>query len=88
MAYRVQFTNAAERDFRKLPRPAQRRVQGAIELLKENPRPPRAKSLKGKLHDFYRVRTGPYRIVYTVEEDCLVVCIVRIGDRKDVYHRR
>ena len=88
MAYRVEFTTAAQRDFRKLPTPARKRVQGVIELLKETPRPPKAKLLKGKLHGFYRVRTGPYRVIYMVEEDRLVVCIVRIGGRKDVYQRR
>ena len=85
MAYRVELTRVARRQLAALPRPAQKRIQAAIELLRGNPRPPKCKRLKGRLHEFHRVRTGDYRIVYLIEDARLVVCVVTIAHRKDVY---
>ena len=85
MAYEIEFTPAADRAFRKLERSAQRRIDRALTLLAENPRPPKAEFLKGKFRGYLRVRTGDFRIIYVVEDDRLVVCVVRIGDRKDAY---
>jgi len=88
MAYRIEFTRSALRALRRLPAPARQRVKAAVELLKVTPRPPRVVRLKGGLRDVYRVRTGACRIVYLIEDDRLVICVVRIGHRKDVYRER
>jgi len=85
VAYKIEFTPAADRVFRKLERRAQRRIDQALALLADNPRPPKATFLKGKLRGYFRVRTGDFRIVYFVEDDRLVMCVVRIADRKDAY---
>ena len=85
MAYDVEFTPAAVRQLKKLAKPAQRRIQAVIELLRQTPRPPRCKRLGGKLKDLYRVRTGNYRVVYQVFDDRLVICVVAMAHRKDVY---
>jgi mRNA interferase RelE/StbE len=70
---------------KRIPKDAMRRIDAAILLLAENPRPPKAQRLQGPLRDYHRVRIGDYRIIYRIEDDRLVVCVVRIGDRKEVY---
>lgn len=67
-----------------LPRKEQQRVRAAIDLLADNPRPPGCVALTGEDHS-YRVRVGNYRIVYEVFDDRLVVQVVRVGHRRDVY---
>jgi mRNA interferase RelE/StbE len=54
-------------------------------LLAEDPRPPGARALQGR--PGLRVRVGDYRIIYTVEDDVLLVVVVRLGHRRDVYER-
>ena len=83
--YRVELRPAAARALRKLDPPAQRRVRGAIALLAQDPRPPGARALQGR--PGLRVRVGDYRIVYTVEDDVLLVVVVRLGHRRDVYEQ-
>ncbi len=85
MAYAIEFTPAAFRDVKSLPRDAQQRIDKVLLVLRVNPRPPKAEQLKGALRGYYRVRTGDYRIIYAIEDDRLVVCVVRAGNRKDVY---
>jgi len=85
VAYDIEFTTAALRQLRKLPRDGQRRIQGVIELLRETPRPPRCRLLKGRLRDLYRVRTGNFRVIYQVFDDRLLICVVALRDRKDAY---
>jgi mRNA interferase RelE/StbE len=82
-AYRIELRPAAVRALRKLDPLARRRVQGAIALLAQDPRPPAARALWGR--PGLRVRVGDYRIVYTVEDDVLLVVVVRLGHRRDVY---
>lgn len=84
-AYRIELRPAAARSLRKLDPQTSRRVQGAIALLAQDPRPPGARALQGRAG--LRVRVGDYRIIYTVEDDVLVVVVVRLGHRRDVYDR-
>jgi len=86
--FKIEFTPAAARQLKKLPKQAQQRILAVIDILKTNPRPPKAERLKGSLRGLLRVRTGDYRIIYFVENDRMVVCVVRIGDRKEIYRRR
>lgn len=86
MSYRVEFTTAAARQVRKLPRPARDRVLEAISGLRENPRPPAAKKLVGE-QTAWRIRIGDYRVIYDVFDGELVVTVVRAGHRRDVYDR-
>jgi mRNA interferase RelE/StbE len=62
----------------------QQRVAAAIELLRDDPRPPGVALLSGP-SGAWRVRVGVYRIIYRIEDDRLVVLVVRIGPRRDVY---
>jgi mRNA interferase RelE/StbE len=69
-----------------LPRREQQRVRAAIELLADNPRPPGCVALAGE-DRAYRVRTGDYRIGYEVLDRELIVQVVRIGHRREVYRQ-
>ncbi len=87
MTYRVEVAPAALRQLRKLDPPARRRVQAAIELLADQPRPSGAKKLGGGEGE-WRVRTGDYRIVYEVHDNVLLVLVVAVGHRREIYERR
>ena len=84
--YRVELARRAVRSLAALPRQEQQRIRAAIDLLASQPRPPTATKLAGERRA-YRVRVGDYRIVYEVFDDRLVVQVVRIGHRRDVYKR-
>lgn len=62
------------------------RLVEAIDKLAENPRPRGCKKLAGR-YDLYRIRVGRYRVVYAIRDEVLVVVIVAIGHRRDVYRR-
>ena len=90
MEYTVEFLPAAESDLRGFVRrvgKAQARViRDAILELGKTPRPDNARALQG-FKGILRVRTGNYRIVYRIEDRRLVVLVVAVGDRGDVYER-
>jgi mRNA interferase RelE/StbE len=86
MTYRVEVAPAAVRQLRKLDPPARRRVQAAIELLKEEPRPSGAKKLVGGDGE-WRVRTGDYRVVYEIRDSVLLILVVAVGHRRDIDRR-
>ncbi len=83
MSYEVELLPVAAREIRKLAPEAQRRVQAVIELLRENPRPPAARKLTGRVE--WRVRTGDYRVLYRIEDDRLLIVVVSAGHRREVY---
>lgn len=83
--YRIELRPAAIRALRKIDPQDRGRLQGAIALLAEDPRPPSSRPLRGR--DGYRVRVGDYRILYTVADDVLLVVVVALGHRRDVYER-
>jgi mRNA interferase RelE/StbE len=82
--YQVEIARRAVKALAALPRREQQRVRAAIDLLADNPRPPRCTKLVGE-DDAYRVRVGVYRVVYEVLDDRLLVHVVRVGHRRDVY---
>lgn len=82
--YRIELTRAAERDLRGLEKATLRRVDSAIQALADNPRPDGVVKLKGGT-DEYRIRVGAYRILYLIEDDAVLVTVVRVGHRRDVY---
>lgn len=85
MTYRIELRPAAVRALKKLDPPVRRRIQGAIALLAEDPRPPAARALRGR--PGLRVRVGDHRIIYTVADDVLLIVVVTVGHRRDVYDR-
>lgn len=88
MSYAVQISPAAERSIRKLEHQIQRRILKKIETLKFNPRPNGIEKLDGHEGEpIYRVRVGDYRIIYEIHDQKLIVLVLNVGDRKDVYRR-
>lgn len=92
--YKIELLTSAAREFKKLTPQVQREVLKKIEELKEQPFPDGCKKLSGvskkiqirfNSDSIFRVRTGNYRVLYTVNDDTIVICIVRIGARKEVY---
>jgi mRNA interferase RelE/StbE len=83
--YEIRFKPAAAKELAKLPKEAQRRIARAIDALAVNARPPGAEKLSGE--DAWRVRVGDYRIVYAIEDRALIVLVVHIGNRREVYGR-
>ncbi len=86
MTYSVAFSPSAARQLRKVDPQSRRRIQAALELLSADPRPPAATRLVGSSGE-WRVRTGEYRIIYEIHDDRLVVLVLRVGHRRDVYRR-
>ncbi len=84
-AYPVEFLPAAARALKKIDPDTRRRIQGAIALLARNPRPPASAALRGR--DGMRVRVGDYRVIYTVHDEVLLVVVITVGHRRDVYER-
>jgi mRNA interferase RelE/StbE len=88
VSYRVEFRPAAARELRKLDRSARERVAKVVELLAANPRPPAAKMLVSDDDPgLWRVRTGDYRVVYSIADDVLVVLVVAVRHRREAYRR-
>ena len=87
MAYEVVVQPSAARELRKLPREIRKRIGRKIDAPANDPRPPDAKVLQ-ESEGFLRVRAGDYRIVYTVRDRLLVVLVIRIGHRREVYRGR
>ena len=81
---RVEVARRAVKALAALPRKEQQRIRAAVDLLADDPRPPGCVGLTGELRA-YRVRVGDYRIIYEVFDDRLVVHVVRVGHRRDVY---
>jgi mRNA interferase RelE/StbE len=82
--YRVVVTPAADRQLARLRGPAREMVAAAIAALSSNPRPAGCVNLTGA-DDLWRVRIRDYRIIYTIRDDQLLVVVVKVGNRKDVY---
>ena len=82
--YKVSIKRSAVKEIETIPQKKERqRIIRRIGQLAEDPRPPGSKKLSG--NDKYRVRQGCYRIVYRIEDNELIVVVVKAGHRKDVY---
>jgi len=84
--YQVEIARRALKTLAGLPRREQQRIRAAIDLLADSPQPPGCRALAGE-EGVYRVRVGDYRIVYEVVDRRLIVHVVRVGHRRDVYRR-
>lgn len=84
MPYALQFKPLALRQLEKLPRDVQKRLASRIEMLRNQPFPAGCKKMEA-VPDAWRVRVGDYRIVYQVQQKVLLVLVLTVGHRKDVY---
>ena len=82
--YEIRIARRAAKALAALQRRDQQRIRAAIELLAKDPRPPACMAMTGE-DSVHRVRVGDYRIVYEVLDDVLVIHVVRIGHRREVY---
>ena len=85
-SYRLVFKNSVAKDLRPIPNKDVTRILQRMEALKENPRPVGSEKLSGQ--ERYRIRLGVYRIIYEVVDQLLVVTVVKVGHRKQIYKRR
>ena len=85
--YKVEIARRAIKSIAGLPRREQQRIRAAIDLLAEEPRPPGCTALSGEM-SVYRVRVGDYRVVYEVVDARLIVHVIRVGHRREVYQPR
>lgn len=80
----LRVSRSAERQLRKLPRTDQARVAQAMLVLADDPFPKGARKLLG-YRDVFRIRVGPYRVLYSVSETELIVVVLKVGHRRGVY---
>ena len=84
MRYRVEITKRAERQFDSLPCEAQVRVNKLFDVLAENPRSHGAMRMQGHAN-LYRMRTGDWRVMYEIRDNVLLVLVVAVGHRREIY---
>jgi mRNA interferase RelE/StbE len=82
--YQIFINKSASKELSKLPLNAIDRIQQAINALATDPRPDNCKKLKG-FKGLYRIWADDYRIIYRIEDSTLIIEVIRIGDRKDIY---
>lgn len=84
MAYSIELKPAAVRDLKKLPEDVRKQVAEKVDSLAETPRPPGGETVKGS-SGLLRLRVGDYRILYEVQDKALVIFVVRVRHRREVY---
>ena len=83
MSYSVVFSTQALKNLEKVNEPYYSKLKSAIQNLRRNPRPVGCKKLKGR--EGYRIRVGNYRIIYEIFDTQLIVTVIAIGHRKEIY---
>jgi mRNA interferase RelE/StbE len=86
LKYRIEFKRSAAKALKKFPKSDQRRIRDRIDDLSENLPDPTTTKMKGD-NPFHRIRVGDYRIIYEIHRDILVIMVLKIGHRKEVYRR-
>lgn len=84
MKYRIEIKKSAAKELKKIPRPDQKRISIAIDNLAENLPNPDTTKMKGN-NPFHKIRVGDYRIIYEIQNNVLLILIIKIGHRKDIY---
>lgn len=83
--YKVVFRKSVAQDLRRIPKSDLQRILAAMDSLSNEPRPSGVEKLSGQ--ERYRMRQGNYRIIYEIKDNEVVVVVVKVGHRKDVYRR-
>ncbi len=86
MEYQIRIKKSAIKELSKLPKPIATKASKVIDQFKTNPYPKGYKKLKGSDND-YRVRIGNYRVLYSIHNDVLIIEVIKIAHRKDVYKK-
>lgn len=82
--FSIQVSRTAERQLKQLPTAARERVVRAVRTLANDPFPQGCRKLTG-YDDVFRIRVGPYRVLYSVNAGALIVIVLKVGHRKNVY---
>ena len=82
-SYKIELKKSAAKELERLPSAVLKRIVEKIESLGKNPRPPGCKKLSGE--EKYRVRVGSYRILYEIADEVLIIYVVKVSHRKEVY---
>ena len=82
-SYKIELSKRVRKDFRKIPEHDANRILGKIKALAEEPLPAHSKKLKGE--ELFRIRVGNYRVIYSIEDEKMLVFVVKLGHRKDIY---
>lgn len=88
MAYFVEVRPAADKVLTRLPSLIRGRLQRAINSLATEPRPPGVRQVAGRAERTYRIRVGDYRVLYEIEDERVLVIVVTVGHRGDIYRLR
>ncbi|BBO83941.1 hypothetical protein DSCO28_63480 [Desulfosarcina ovata subsp. sediminis] len=84
MNYRIEIIRSAAKALKKIPKADQKRIAEKIDSLSENLPKQETTKMKGN-NPFHKIRVGNYRIIYEIHEDVLVILVVKIGHRRDIY---
>ena len=82
-SYRLFIKPSAAKEIESLPKPDRKKVVARIQSLTKGPRPHGCEKLSE--HEHYRIRQGNYRILYSIEDERLIIVVVKVGHRKEVY---
>ncbi len=86
MTYRIHVAESIEKKLKRIPKRDKSRIIEKIDALSKNPRPEGFKKLQGSHRPpLYRIRAGKYRVVYTIQQEILVVLVLDVGHRSGVY---
>ena len=83
MAYRIEIRKQAQKDLARIERKDGQKIAAAIDALAQNPRPAGCKKQRNR--EGWRIRVGEYRVLYSIQEERLLILVVRIGHRREVY---
>lgn len=83
--YRIKIAKRAKRDIKKFDPDVQKQIREAIDGLALNPRLQSSKLMKGRYKGYRRERMGDYRVIYEVRDKKLIVLVIRVGHRRDIY---
>lgn len=86
--YTIDFAPRTERQLELIPKDIKKLIFERIDKLRKNPRPENVEPLRGADKDLFRIRQGDYRIVYSIQDHKLLVLIVRVVHRKEVYKKK
>lgn len=85
MKYEVEISESAEKFLEKVPKKDRSRIMEKIDILADDPMPSGSVKLQGQRLALYRIHSGDYRVVYSIKKDVLIILVVEIGHRREVY---
>lgn len=85
--YELRWKESAKKELKNLDKPMIKRVLESVTQLAANPRPVACKKLRGA-DDLYRIRVADYRVVYAIDDSVLIIEIIRVGHRRNIYQSK